>query len=236
MPAPAARRSRNSSRRCASPPETRTPARWRGNRSARRSTANRRPARSNGRRSGRRRRSRRPWRAPSGSTPREIVQAARGRSPPPSECTIFSARRLGHAHVAPFIAIGFCHARLDRADGERRGAALHARGSRQRDLGRQRAQRSHSQLPPLARLDAAASELLRHHARGRGGVEAALSSRQPSHPLPGARLGVELDEEEETNSQSGMPYTLYPCPVAAPYPPRALVLRIVDAKAPTCRR
>src|SRR5262249_55326717 len=153
--------------------------------------------------------------------------AARGRSPPPSECTIFCARPgsraalwseakrkgglgigpkkewtrilafarrrgaaggmvlvamlhascwtpergLGHTHVAPFIAIGFCHARLDGADRERRGAAVHARGSGERDLGRQRAQRSHSRLSSLARLDAAPGELLRHHARGRGGVE-----------------------------------------------------------------
>ena len=52
----------------------------------------------------------------------------------------------------------------------------------------------------------------------------------------GDRLSDELDEEEETNQQAGMPYTLYPCPVPAPYPPRALVLRIVDAKAPACRR
>src|SRR5262249_30413738 len=35
-------------------------------------------------------------------------------------------------------------------------------------------------------------ELLRHHARGRGGAEGALASRQPSHSLSGARLGVEL--------------------------------------------
>jgi len=42
----------------------------------------------------------------------------------------------------------------------------------------------------------------------------------------GDRLSDELDEEEETNQQAGMPYTLYPCPVSAPYPPRALVLRI----------
>ena len=40
----------------------------------------------------------------------------------------------------------------------------------------------------------------------------------------GDRLSDELDEEEETNQQAGMPYTLYPCPVPAPYPPRALVL------------
>ena len=52
----------------------------------------------------------------------------------------------------------------------------------------------------------------------------------------GDRLSDELDEEEETNQQAGMPYTLYPCPVPAPYPARALVLRIVDAKAPACRR
>jgi len=52
----------------------------------------------------------------------------------------------------------------------------------------------------------------------------------------GDRLSDELDEEEETNQQAGMPYTLYPCPVPAPYPPRAPVLRILDAKAPACRR
>ena len=46
----------------------------------------------------------------------------------------------------------------------------------------------------------------------------------------GDRLSDELDEEEE------IAYTLYPCPVPAPYPPRAPVLRILDAKAPACRR
>ena len=51
----------------------------------------------------------------------------------------------------------------------------------------------------------------------------------------GDRLSDELDEEE-VNSQSGIHYTLYPCPVLAPYPPRAPVLRILDAKAPACRR
>jgi len=53
----------------------------------------------------------------------------------------------------------------------------------------------------------------------------------------GDRLSDELDEEEEINQQSGIPYTLYPCPAPpGPYPARALVLRIVDAKAPACRR
>jgi hypothetical protein len=53
----------------------------------------------------------------------------------------------------------------------------------------------------------------------------------------GDRLSDELDEEEEINQQSGIPYTLYPCPAPpGPYPARALVLRIIDPKAPACRR
>src|SRR5262249_40450644 len=66
-----------------------------------------------------------------------------------------------------------------------------------------------------------------------------LSSRAILYRAPGLalslqqagdRLSDELDEEEEINSQSGIPYTLYPCPVPAPYPPRAPVLKILDAK------
>ena len=53
----------------------------------------------------------------------------------------------------------------------------------------------------------------------------------------GDRLSDELDEEEEINQQSGIPYTLYPCPAPpGPYPARALVLSIIDPKAPACRR
>src|SRR5262249_50217530 len=67
-----------------------------------------------------------------------------------------------------------------------------------------------------------------------------LACRAPGLALSlqqaGDRLSDELDEEEEINSQSGIPYTLYPCPVPAPYPPRAPVLKILDAKAPACRR
>jgi hypothetical protein len=51
------------------------------------------------------------------------------------------------------------------------------------------------------------------------------------------RLSDELDEEEAVNDQAGVPYSAYPCPVpAAPYPPRAVVLRFIEPRMPTCRR
>ena len=52
----------------------------------------------------------------------------------------------------------------------------------------------------------------------------------------GNALSDELDEEEEINQQAGIPYN-YPCPVPpGPYPRRAVVLRIIDPRAPGCRR
>jgi len=50
-------------------------------------------------------------------------------------------------------------------------------------------------------------------------------------------LSDELDEEEEINQQADIPYTVYPCPVpAAPYPARAIALRLVEQRVPACRR
>ena len=92
MPVRAAAGSRNSSRRCASPRETRTPGRWRRNRLAHSSMSNRRRPRSDAPSSRRKRRSRPPWHAPSGSMRKEIARDARGRSPPPSGCTICDDR------------------------------------------------------------------------------------------------------------------------------------------------
>ena len=86
----AAAGSRNSSRRCASPREIRTPGRWRRNRLAHSSIANRRLPRSDAPRNRRKRHSRRPWRAPSVSINKEIELGVRGRWPPLSECTICS--------------------------------------------------------------------------------------------------------------------------------------------------
>ena len=52
----------------------------------------------------------------------------------------------------------------------------------------------------------------------------------------GNALSDELDEEEEIHQQAGIPYN-YPCPVPpGPYPRRAVVLRIIDPRAPGCRR
>jgi hypothetical protein len=90
MPVHAAAGSRNSSRRCASPRETRTPGPWRRNRLVHSSIANRRRPRSDAPSSRRRRRSRRPWRAPSVSINKEIELGVRGRWPPLSECTTCS--------------------------------------------------------------------------------------------------------------------------------------------------
>ena len=90
MPVHAAAGSRNSNRRCASPREIRTPGRWRRNRLAHSSIANRRLPRSDAPRNRRKPHSRRPWRAPSVSINKEIELGVRGRWPPPSECTICS--------------------------------------------------------------------------------------------------------------------------------------------------
>ena len=90
MPVRAPAGSRNSSRRCASPRETRTPGRWRRNRLVHSSMSNRRRPRSDAPRNRRKRHSRRPWRAPSVSINKEIELGVRGRWPPLSECTICS--------------------------------------------------------------------------------------------------------------------------------------------------
>jgi len=88
MPVHAAAGSRNSSRRCASPREIRTPGRWRRNRLAHSSMSNRRRPRSDAPSRRRKWRSPRPWHAPSGSINKEIELGVRGRWPPLSECTI----------------------------------------------------------------------------------------------------------------------------------------------------
>jgi hypothetical protein len=75
---------------------------------------------------------------------------------------------------------------------------------------------------------------------------ARLASRAILYRLPGLavelqaagnRLGDELDEEEIINQAAGIPYTVYPCPVASqPYPARATFLFLVERRMPTCRR
>jgi hypothetical protein len=69
----------------------------------------------------------------------------------------------------------------------------------------------------------------------------AIRYRQPGLALElqktADRLSDELDEEEAVNDQAGVPYSIYPCPVsAAPYPPRAAVLRFIEPRVPACRR
>jgi hypothetical protein len=75
---------------------------------------------------------------------------------------------------------------------------------------------------------------------------ARLASRAILYRLPGLalelqaagnRLSDALDEEEMINLVAGIPYTVYPCPVAAqPYPARAAVLPIIEQRMPSCRR
>ena len=72
-----------------------------------------------------------------------------------------------------------------------------------------------------------------------------LASRAVLYRLPGLalelqaagnRLSDELDEEEIINQAADIPYTVYPCPVEGrPYPARATVLYLVEARMPTCR-
>jgi hypothetical protein len=72
-----------------------------------------------------------------------------------------------------------------------------------------------------------------------------LASRAVLYRLPGLalelqaagnRLSDELDEEEMINQAADIPYTVYPCPVEGPpYPARATVLYLVEARMPTCR-
>jgi hypothetical protein len=75
---------------------------------------------------------------------------------------------------------------------------------------------------------------------------ARLASRAILYRLPdlalalqaaGNRLGDELDEEEIINQAAGIPYTVYPCPVASqPYPARATMLFLAEQRMPACRR
>jgi hypothetical protein len=74
---------------------------------------------------------------------------------------------------------------------------------------------------------------------------ARLASRAILYRLPGLALRLQrggdalsdaLDEEEEINQQAGNPYSIYPCPPPGPYPAHAVVLRIIDPRAPACRR
>ncbi len=75
---------------------------------------------------------------------------------------------------------------------------------------------------------------------------ARLASRAILYRLPGLalelqragnRLGDELDEEELINQAAGIPYTVYPCPVASQlYPARAAVLPLAERRMPACRR
>jgi hypothetical protein len=68
----------------------------------------------------------------------------------------------------------------------------------------------------------------------------AILYRQPGLALrlqsAGDALSDELDEEEEINQLSDIPYTIYPCPAPpAPYPARPVVLRLIEQRAPACR-
>jgi len=51
------------------------------------------------------------------------------------------------------------------------------------------------------------------------------------------RLSDQLDAEEVINFAAGIAYTDYPCPaVMSAYPERAIVLAVIDRRAPACRR
>jgi hypothetical protein len=91
-----------------------------------------------------------------------------------------------------------------------------------------------SYCPTMRAGEAAVKELARLASR-------AILYRQPGLALrlqrAGDALSDELDEEEEINQQADIPYTVYPCPVpAAPYPARAIALRLVEQRVPACRR
>ena len=91
-----------------------------------------------------------------------------------------------------------------------------------------------SYCPTMRAGEAVVKELARLASR-------AILYRQPGLALrlqrAGDALSDELDEEEEINQQAGIPYTVYPCPVpAAPYPARAIALRLVEQRVPACRR
>jgi hypothetical protein len=91
-----------------------------------------------------------------------------------------------------------------------------------------------SYCPTMRAGEAVVKELARLASR-------AILYRQPGLALrlqrAGDALSDELDEEEEINQQADIPYTVYPCPVpAAPYPARAIALRLVEQRVPACRR
>jgi len=91
-----------------------------------------------------------------------------------------------------------------------------------------------SYCPTMRAGEAALKELARLASR-------AILYRQPGLALrlqgAGDALSDELDEEEEINQQADIPYTVYPCPVpAAPYPARAIAVRVVEQRMPACRR
>jgi hypothetical protein len=91
-----------------------------------------------------------------------------------------------------------------------------------------------SYCPTMRAGEAVLKELARLASR-------AILYRQPGLALhlqrAGDALSDELDEEEEINQQAGIPYTGYPCPVpAAPYPARAIAVRVVEQRVPACRR
>src|SRR5215467_10574940 len=87
-----------------------------------------------------------------------------------------------------------------------------------------------SYCPTMRAGEATLKELARLASR-------AILYRQPGLALRLQRVGDELDDEEEINQQADIPYTVYPCPVpAAPYPARAIALRVVEQRVPACRR
>ena len=91
-----------------------------------------------------------------------------------------------------------------------------------------------SYCPTMRAGEATLKELARLASR-------AILYRQPGLALRlqsvGDALSDELDEEEEINQQADIPYTVYPCPVpAAPYPARAIAVRVVEQRVPACRR
>jgi hypothetical protein len=75
---------------------------------------------------------------------------------------------------------------------------------------------------------------------------ARLSSRAILYRRPGLALRLqragdtlsdELDEDEEINLQVNIPYTVSPCPASlAPYPARAIALRVIERRMPLYRR
>ena len=91
-----------------------------------------------------------------------------------------------------------------------------------------------SYCPTMREGEAVQKELARLASR-------AILYRQPGLALSLQRaadaLSDELDEEEEVNHQADIPYSVYPCPAPpAPYPARAIVLRLVVPRVPACRR